>query len=108
MLDNLLKDKWFPTLIGVLSISLIASLSSLSRHRMIPGGPFLYLSTDIIPIIGALSILSIMLFNNKYDIKIRIINGCLVILLSTIWAASFREAIVFYFLPYSRGNLFGI
>jgi len=78
-----------------------------SEIRMNPGGPFIFISSDIIPVISIAFILAITFKSKTLMIVERIISGIAVDLILIFWIPEFVNAYSFWIGRSSRGILIG-
>jgi hypothetical protein len=86
----------------------ISSLLLGTARRIIPGGPFLSVHADLIPIGINLAVLTLGVISfRKAPVEVKVLLVVLLFALTWILASTAEDILSFWFCPYARGDLLG-
>jgi hypothetical protein len=99
-----------PSCLGrIIGLAVFSVLFGGSAARIVPGGPFVSLTGDILPTIAAVvSIRYSLLTLRGRDIGTKAIAVTCVVVCTFALSNVFRSVLSFWFRPYARGDFFGL
>jgi len=94
-------------LVATIALTTLA-FTGVGTQRIIPGGPFISVTGDILPLASALSAICLGLFTLRHPDFLIKLAGLIFIVLATLSVAyNIIDVCSFWFHPKARGNLLG-
>jgi hypothetical protein len=106
MRREMMRDPRLPWAIGLLCIGL-SGASPMAGIRIIPGGPWIHLSNDVIPLLGLVAIGFLLWRQSPAPHRHVLGSGCCAIILALMWGRALLWFISFWCNPYARGDWIG-
>jgi hypothetical protein len=92
----------------IIGLAVFSVLFGGTAARIVPGGPFVSLTSDILPTIAAVASVRYSLLSLRgRDIGTKVIAMFFVVVCTFALSNVFRSVLSFWFSPYARGDFFG-